>query len=459
MPCYSADMSGQSSETIAQSLARLIARPVEPGARIRASRHVLDWVGCAVAGLASDAGRAMAALAAREGEGPALALGAGRRPARAAAFANGSYGNVLEMDDVHRAALLHPGPVVIPAALALAEAIGASAEALLDAIVRGYEAVIRVGAAVGPAHYAFFHNTSTCGPFGAAAAGASALGLDPARAAQALALAGSATGGFWQTRHEPNMGKQLHAARAAESGVAAALLAADGFTGPLSILEGPQGLFAATCGNADPHAILTEPGCKWSIFATSFKPWPACRHAHAAIDAALEIRPRLAGRAIRAGRVTTYRDAILFCDKPEPRTVLEAKFSLQHAVAVVLERGEPRLEDFEPAAIADARLSALRERVTADAGEPYAARYPARFGARLEVTADDGETLAADVPDALGDPENPLDESRLIAKALGLMQTGGLPPALADRLVDAALSLADGGAVASLTRLLEDAKP
>jgi 2-methylcitrate dehydratase PrpD len=144
------------------------------------------------------------------GTGDCHAIGAGRLAATGAAFVNGAYGNVLEMDDIHRAAILPAGPVVIPAALAVAERQGADAREFLSAVVRGYEAMIRIGRSVGPHHYRFWHKTSPCGPFGAAAAAASLLRLDPARTVWALGNAGTQASGPWQCRLEGAMSKQLH---------------------------------------------------------------------------------------------------------------------------------------------------------------------------------------------------------------------------------------------------------
>lgn len=440
--------------SLTASLAEICLRPVSPADRARAALHVLDWAGCAAAGSASEAGRVLATWAAGQPAGPCRALAAGRRDLATALIVNGGVGNVLEMDDIHRAAVLHPGPVVVPVALALAEREGATAEALLDAVVRGYEAMIRVGAAAGPGHYRYWHPTATCGPFGAAAAGASLLGLDAARWIHAFGNAGTQAAGLWQVRHEPVMSKQLHNARAAHAGALAADLARLGFTGPASILEGPQGFFAAMCPGADPRDAVREPGGPWQIHATSFKPWPACRHAHAAIDAALAVRARLGGAAPRRVVVRTYADALVFCDRPAPRTVNEAKFSLQHSVAVALTDGPPPLAAFEPPAIERGDLAALRDRVQVAAAEPYVSAYPRRYGAEVEVETAAGERFAAAVPDALGDPENPLDEPRLRAKAVGLLRAGGLPEAAGAGIVAACLALPAGGAVAALTDLL-----
>ncbi|MGG5819404.1 MmgE/PrpD family protein [Falsiroseomonas sp. HW251] len=437
--------------SLTEGLAALLARRIAPADRRRATLHLLDWIGCAVAGAASEAGAVFRAQAASQPPGSARVILGPRLTARDAAFANGAFGNVLEMDDVHREAILHPGPVVIPAALALAVERGADAGALLDAILRGYEAEIRIGRAMGGGHYAKFHPTATMGVFGVAAACASLLGLDATRLVWALGNAGTQAGGVWQCRHEPVMTKQLHTARAAAMGLEAAQLAAFGLTGPRLILEGPQGVFAGLASDAKPYRVLDTPDAPWLAHETSFKPWPACRHAHPTIDAALALRDRVAGRAIEAVRVESYADALAFCDRAVPRSTVEAKFSLQHAVAVALLDGKPPLSAFDPPALDRADLSALRARVTVAEDPALTRAYPAHFGAAVAVTLADGTTLREAMPDALGDPENPLDDAAIVAKACMLMGSAGVAP---DAIVAAALALAEGGTVAALNAAL-----
>lgn len=442
------------SASLTEGLARVLARPVGAGERARAALHLLDWLGCAIAGQASEPGRIVATYAGKLGTGAAKAIGASRLEAGAAALINGCYGNVLEMDDIHRTSILHPGPVVVPAALAVAEREGASAEALLTALVRGYEAVIRVGRSFGPGHYRLWHNTSTGGPFGAAAAVGSLLGLDQRQMVAALGNAGTQASGPWQCRLEGAMSKQLHTGRAAASGLAAADLAALGFTGPRLILEGPLGWYAATCPDARPERVLADAEGDWLIHETSFKPWPACRHAHAAIDAALKLRDRLSADAIERVIVRSFADAIGICDNPAPETTLQAKFSLQHAAAVVLLDGPPRLDAFDPPALTRGDVAALRRKVSLEVAEPFKSAYPEHFGASVVVDLKDGRRLEASARDALGDPENPVSLGEIEAKARMLMGSVGLAPARVEAIIAAALSLPQGGTISRLTDLL-----
>lgn len=417
--------------SLTQQLAGLSDRPIDPRDRDRAALLLLDWTGCAVAGQAEPAGQKITAAFPDE-QGRCTRIGTTPSSAMMAALHNGCLGNVLEMDDVDKRAVLHAAPTVIPAALAMAEQTGASRDAFLNAVVIGYEATIRIGRAVGAGHYAYWHNTATCGPFGAAAA--ACYLLEGSDLVSAFGLAGTQAAGLWQTRHEPDsMAKQLHAGHAAQAGVLASILSAQGFQGPRSILEGEQGFFAAMCPGADPNDILADYGDGWLIHQTSLKPYPACRHAHAAIDAALFARD--AGPTATGGiLIETYSDALKFCDRPNPNSEIEAKFSLQHSVAVTLAKGTPRLADFDVSSV-DPDILALRNRITVTEGARFNADYPAHYGASVSLG---GQVYS--VKDALGDPERPLSDAAVRDKAVTLITHGGTSHEAAHKICDAALS-------------------
>jgi 2-methylcitrate dehydratase PrpD len=420
--------------SLTERLDALTRREVTAADRARAALHLLDWIGCAVAGTATETGRGW------------LSVTASDRPfaltGPEGALAMGGLGSLLEMDDVHRRALLHPGPVVMPAVLALAKE--AAAERMLAAILAGYEAMIRLGRAVGAGHYAMFHNTATCGGIGAALAAARMLDLPPEQTVWAAGHAMSLAGGMWQCRNEPGMTKHLHVAEAARRGVQAALLAQAGLAGPRQVLDGPQGFFAALAPSGAPEEVAR--GSEgWLIGEVSFKPWPACRHAHPAIDAALALRARIGTRPVAGVRVATYADAVLFCDRPDPRTPAEAKFSLQHAVAVALAKGPPELSDFDAPRAAPPAVAGLRRTIQVATEDRFTAAYPAHFGARVDVTLEGGETLSAAVTDAWGDPDVPMDTAAVGAKFDALCRAGGLGTAETSTIRTAVLALPEGG--------------
>lgn len=418
-------------------LAALLDRPVPEATRKAAALHLIDWLGCTMAGAATDTGRALSHVAG----GHPFAL-AGKRGDAAAAL--GGLGSLLEMDDVHRGALLHPGPVVAAVVMA---APGGDA---LAALVSGYEAMIRLGRSVGPGHYARFHNTATCGGIGAAVAAARMDGLTREQTVSAIGHAVSLAGGLWQCRNEPVATKHLHVAEAARRGAAAARYAAAGLAGPRFILEGPQGFYAGLAPDGD-IAKVTDPDDRWLLHEVSFKPWPACRHTHPAIDAALALRAQLGGRPPGSVHVQTYADAILFCDKPAPADPDAARFSLQHAVAVALQDGAPALAAFETAALP--AFASLRARTTVAADPDLTKAYPAHFGARVIVQTDDGP-LAAHVTDAWGDTENPMDTDAILTKYRRLTDSANVPAELAQALADAALELPGGGPLSALHQLM-----
>ncbi len=429
--------------TLTEQLAARLSVAVDASARERAVRHLVDWAGCICGAYAMDLPRRLRELARAAVPGPAHAAGVGTRSIEAALLVNASAGNVLEMDDVHRIAILHPGPVVIPAALAVAERIDADGTALLDAIVRGYEAMIRIGASLGRGHYAYWHPTSTAGAFGAAAAAASLLGLDAERTADALGTAGSRTGGLWQMRHEAVPTKSLHNVEAAKSGVFAADLAAAGMRGPRAILEGPQGLYAATAPSADPSEV-TAVDVAWRIVEVSFKPWAACRHAHPALDALrMALAEPVDPARVAVIEIGTYAEAIRFCDRPNPQTELEAKFSLQHVAAAVILHGAPTLADFAWATLADRDYAALRARVVLIEDADMTRAFPVHYAARVRLLFDDGSERTAAVRDARGDPARPLGDDELRAKFDELVAWGGVDPAAAQALIERAWSLLD----------------
>jgi 2-methylcitrate dehydratase PrpD len=427
----------QTAASLTEGLVELLARPIGEHDRRRAALHLIDWLGCAIAGSRTATARALAPALSRQ---VASGLETNDHPGAALAFDLGALGSILEMDDVDRRGLIHPGPVVFAAATALSQ--GRSGHAVLDAVVRGYEAMIRLGRAVGAGHYAFFHNTATTGGFGAAVAAGSLLGLTDRQLVWAMGNAASLAGGLWQCRHEQVMTKTLHCAEASRRGTHAALLSGNGVSGPRFILEGAQGFFAAMCPDGRPGAML-DPEDTWLIHDVSFKPWPACRHAHAAIDAALALRDKVAIHDIAAIEIETYADAVTFCDRVEPRSETEAKFSLQHAVAVALVDGPPALEAFAVDRLDRPEIAALRVKASARRGDGFTAAYPRHFGASVAFVTHSGERLVHTVDDAWGDSENPMPAEAIRGKFHALLAHSGLNPRDATAMAAAAMALAD----------------
>jgi 2-methylcitrate dehydratase PrpD len=422
-----------SSGTLSRELIQLIrSKRVTATDLEQAALFTLDAVANAIGGRNSEAGAI-------------LLQWATLRPAHVAsqAFVLGALTHILETDDLHRASVTHPGCVVVPVALALGARQQTTGRDLLTAILQGFEAMCRVGNAVGQEHYRIWHNTATCGPYGAAMAAASLLDLDDGQAQHALGNAGTQSSGLWQFLETGAMSKHLHAGRAAESGLLAAELAKLGFTGPPAILEGGKGFFAGACPGAEAARVTADPDADWQLLATSIKPWPSCRHTHPAIDAALELHERLQGRGIESVDARVYQATLDVCDRPFPNSEYEAKFSISHCIAAALADGQVNFASFD--GDSRQRLAPLRECITAVVAEPFRSAYPDEYwGAGLSVTATDGEVLDTERRACKGDPESPLDRRQMIDKAMLLMRHGGLDESPAERLVAAILDLAAG---------------
>jgi 2-methylcitrate dehydratase PrpD len=412
------------SEQVAALVASTRADSIPDDVLQTAAWWVLDWLGAAIAGLDSAPGRIMLEHTGAQPAGPASCIGlADTRSTQVAALHNGAVSHVVEMDDVHRAAVIHPAVVVVPAALAVAEQIGASGRDFLAAVVVGYEVAIRVGESVGKTHYFHWHNSSTCGVFGATAAAGWLLGLDQERMTWALGNAGSQAGGLWEFIADGAMSKVLHTGRAAANGVLAAELGALGFTGARKILEGRQGFFAATAPDGDPSAVTAGLGDGWKLPGSSIKPYPSCRHTHAAVDATLELRGEygVGVEDVAPIEIDAYQSTLDLTDNPAPAHPYAAKFSVHYCVARALAEGALRPADFTDELIAEPALRDLMLRTTARLDPELNALAPQQLPARVRMQLKDGRKIEHLVLAAKGDPEAPLTEQELTDKFMSLI--------------------------------------
>src|SRR5436309_1882378 len=274
-------------------------RPIAPNVLHHAKRAVIDWYAALLPGaVVPPAVLLERALAGELDLGDShLALGR-RATVRTAALINGAAAHALEVDDIFRQGIYHPGAPTIAAALAVAQSRRASGEQFLRAVIVGYEISTRIAAAMGRAHYRYWHNTGTIGCFGAASAAAELLGLDRRRFAHALATVATVSAGLQQAFRADSMSKPMHAGRAAEAGVTAALAAAEGVTGSLDIMEGEAGYgramgYGGTGDGPDWERALATLGGDFHIARLSFKNHACCGHAFAAIDGALPLKARM----------------------------------------------------------------------------------------------------------------------------------------------------------------------
>ena len=384
-----------------------------------AKRAVIDWHAAALPGAVLPPATSLErALSEELGRGSARLMLGQQATVRLAALVNGTASHLVEVDDIFREAIYHPGAPTIAAALALAQSRKVSGEAFLRAVVVGYEISTRIGAAMGRAHYRHWHNTGTIGCFGAAAAAAEILGLDQARFAHALATVATFAAGLQQAFRMDSMSKPLHAGRAAEAGVTAALAAAEGVTGSLDILEGEAGLGRAMSDGPDWQKAVATLGRDFHITRITFKNHACCGHTFAPIDGALALQAQHGIRAdeIEQIDIGTYRAALEVAGYENPATPAEARFSVKYTVASALNHGSVRLAAFEPERMNDAPTRALMKKIALTVDPELDAAFPGQRAARIEIRLRDGRVLAHLQPFRKGDPEAPLSDLELEQK-------------------------------------------
>jgi len=390
-----------------------------------AKLHLLDAIGCGYAasalGVAAEGRTAMAELG---GEPQASVIGLdGALPAPNAAFANAMLCHGLDFDDTHSDSVSHVSVVVGPAALATAEAQGSAGADLVAAIVAGNEVVARVGmAASGLFHKRGFHPTAICGIFGGTAAAARLLEADAPATASALGIAGSFAGGLFAYLDDATATKPFHPAWAAHGSILAARLASLGGEGPPGVIEGRFGLYhaflGATQGEIPIDEQLADLGSRWETPRIAYKPYPACHFIHGSLGATEGLGP-LDPNEIEDVVVTIPEAGVSLVLEPAdrkvaPRTVYEAKFSLQYSTAVMLVRGSAGLGAYSDDAIADPPVLDLARRVRYETKE-YPT-YPAAFPGGVRIRLRDGRVLEAELPHQRGGPENPLSADEVRAK-------------------------------------------
>lgn len=330
---------------------------------------------------------------------------------RALALIDGAAAHTVEVDDIFRDGIYHPGAPTIAAALSL------KPENPLRAIIVGYEISTRIGAAMGRAHYRYWHNTGTIGCFGACAAAAEVLDLSKSQFAHALATVATFAAGLQQAFRMDSMSKPLHAGHAAEAGVTAALAAREGVIGSLDVIEGEAGFGRAMGDGPDWEKALATLGRDFHITRMTFKNHACCGHTFAAIDGALALKAKLGVRAdeIEKVHVGTYRAGVEVAHYEKPQTPAEARFSLKYVVATALTHGSVRLAAFELPRLTDPATRALMEKVSVSLDPELDATFPRQRAARVAIEAR-GRREEWLQPTRKGDPDAPLTDAELEEK-------------------------------------------
>ena len=387
----------------------------------KAQRHILDTFGAALAGARSEEARQTAdALAAVDGAGRSPAWGTPLAfSPRNAALVNGIAAHAFELDDT--GGCDHSGAVVLPAAIAALDATHApvTGRELITAVVLGYDLGRRVLEGFGgykPHNQAGWHSTGTCGTFAAAAAAASILKLDARAAASAIGLAASFSSGLWAFIHDGAMAKRVHAGRAAEGGLSAALLAAHGITGSMHVFADAWGGFFRTFAAAppDPTALTRDLGTTWRISRAAIKPYASCRDTHAAVDAVGRVLDRGKLRATDVAEIRVRANSFLagMVGGRVVDTLPAAQMSLPYAVAARTVLGSAGLSAYSAARRSDPVLRAMLERVLIDVDESV----ESSDRSTVKITLSDGSKIEELTRAPLGSPENPIGDAELTAK-------------------------------------------
>ena len=385
---------------------------------------LIDSLGCAMFGSQQAWTRIMVDEMSAEGaRGHSTVVGHSKLlAAPAAALCNGTAAHGFELDDLLDEPIVHPGAIIIPAALATAESVNATGARLLLGIIAGYESMNRIGLAMGlePAHRGF-HKTALVGPVGAAIAAGVVMNLSPAQLLVAAGLACSTASGIksFAAGTGGGMMKRMHAGRAAESGVRMAQLAARDFTAPPSAIDGRFGLLEVFGGaEAAPDLLVADLGRRWATENVYVKVYPCCSWIQAALQQLVGLRGTqfLAPAEIAKIRIGVSSYAAKNNGAVAPPDIMGAQYSFPYCAALALTADPTDPAMYTEQAINDPARRELARRVELYVDAQMQAAYPKHYGSRIDVELADGRRLQSFVLDPHGMPSDPCTENERIAK-------------------------------------------
>jgi 2-methylcitrate dehydratase PrpD len=400
--------------TLVKHLFDQSARPLSEATRARLAQALLDWFTAGWAAADMPAAGRLRALAQTLNPGsdgaPVFGGTAADATPLAAGFANAGIAHLREIDDAHRAAMLHPGVVAITPVLALAPSLALTRERVARSIVAGYEVALRLGEALGPQHAGLFHATATAGTVGAAAAAGMAMGLDAAELHHALGIAATQAAGLWQlVDDDAHESKSLHPAFAVRNGLTAAYAARAGLPGARAFFTGRRGMYAALSGNGSPGAVDGDLQAPERLHTATIKAWPACAMLFTALDAtrALMDAHDFQAADVRSMEIEIFPHALKIAGVQWPAKASEASFCLRYVLAVLLHKGTLGIADTESPDFDDEALRALAARMSVRPNDEFQKVFPQRRPSRVRIVLDDGRELAAYRELRRGDPEDP----------------------------------------------------
>lgn len=390
----------------------------------QAKKLILDLIGVSLAGYSMmEFPRVVVDYMASLGGTPEATIFQTKKkfPAINAVFANAACAHALDMDDGHRFGALHPGTVIIPAALAATELSGASTKDLIAGVVVGYEVMIRIGMAIGLSSLSRgFHITGITGSFGATAAAGSIMGLSQEEIVGALGLAGLQSSGLIQVNHEIEGAKvkPINPARAASSGFLSCILSTKGARGPLNIFEGEDGYLKAVADEVKTDLLILDLGKKFEILNVYLKLYASCRHVHAPIEAALKAfnNTGIGTSGIRKIHVETYSAALKLAGIKYATTPSAARFSIPFSVALALVKKNAGADMYSEENVRDENIQNLARKVELSVGSKWEHYYPEKRGAKVNIVDNSNKTWSGEVDLSKGEPENPASLEEVLKK-------------------------------------------
>lgn len=379
-----------------------------------------------------------------------------------AALLNGASAHSIELDDLHSEASLHPGAIIYPTAMAMAEATGCSGERFVHAVVAGYEAAVRVGLWITPSAFyeRGFHPTGVAGVFGATAAAGVTLGLSAKQLSRAFGIASDLSTGLMEFGLSGSWSKRMHTGWPAQAGCVAALLAAQDFVGSQRIFENPNGIIFAGAGRLEPvAAAVPGPDDLLAIEKTAYKRHACCRFAHTALDILLDFRTThsLSAEDIEAVTIGLFHDgmflAVPAAVKVAPATMVDAQFSLQYAAAAMLCRGRASLPEFLDSTIRDPQILAVARRIAVEHRPRFDSMFPRCYPSEVTVTTKDGHTFCAERDYTVGDFDRPFGAEDIDSKFNTLARLAA-PAEQVAQIASAVESVVAGGDPRSLASVL-----
>jgi len=424
---------------------------------------ILDWIGAALPGTRYKLVQMLREVVEGAGSGECTILGdKAKTSCLNAGLINGTISYVVKLDQSSpHGSLVHPQPPLIPAALAVAEKEGLGGKEFITGVLLGFDIEVRVAMTVNPSHTGErgFHTPGTCGTFGAVTAAGKLLNLNEEQMVNALGIAGTQAAGL--TISIDTLSRPLHAGKAAYNGILAAMLAQKGFAGAEAIFEGKGGFCQAMANSYDLSKLTDSLGRKYLISDQRFVRYVTCGATHAAIDAVIDLTKEhnIRPEEIDLIDARTFPITVELCGRvQEPKTFMEAQFSLPFALAVAAIEGQVSIGQLTEERLRDQRIVALARRVKASVDSEFAKLGYSGTGdlsqsAKVTIKTKDGKEYYQRVNLHKGFPQNPFNKEELIEKFRSLASSF-LPKSKVDKIIGVIEELEELDSMSKLTQLM-----